>query len=100
MELAREVAWGQVPADDPLPHLLLEPRMLRATSRDGLLARIVDIPAALMSRPYPEKAVLRFEVVDSMASWNTGIWQMDATASPTSCNIRSQSPPSGPTLTT
>lgn len=77
MDLAREVIWHTVPADDPLPHLLLEPRMLRATVRDGLLARIIDVPAALMSRPYPEKAVLRFEVVDSMAPWNSGAWEMD-----------------------
>ena len=103
MELAHEVAWHAVPGDDPLPHLLLEPRMLRATSRDGLLARIVDVPAALMSRPYPERAVLRFEVVDSMASWNSGVWQLDTGSEPEVLQLSrgpSQSLPAAPTLTT
>lgn len=82
MELAKQVVWRAVPADDPLPHLLLEPRMLNATSRDGLLARIIDVPAALSARPYPEKALLRFEVIDDMCPWNAGKWEMDTGAEP------------------
>ncbi len=82
MELAREVIWGAAPADDPLPHLLLEPRMLNATARDGLLARIVDVPAALTSRPYPEQALLRFEVTDAMAPWNAGRWELETGREP------------------
>ncbi|HXH22005.1 MAG TPA: GNAT family N-acetyltransferase [Dehalococcoidia bacterium] len=100
MELAREVIWPAVPADDPLPHLLLEPRMLRASWRDGLLARVIDVPAALMSRPYPEKAVLRFEVADAMAPWNEGVWEMvtgpEAEVRPLTA---SASHPGAPTLT-
>jgi predicted acetyltransferase len=101
MELAYEVAWHTVPADDPLPHLLLEPRMLRATWRDGLLARVVDVPAALMSRPYPEKALLRFAVVDPMAPWNEGVWEMDTgPEAEVRLLTRSASNPGSPTLTT
>jgi predicted acetyltransferase len=51
--------------------------MLRATWRDGLLARIIDVAAALASRPYPEKALLRFEVQDDMAPWNSGRWEFE-----------------------
>jgi predicted acetyltransferase len=103
MELARDVTWQAAPADDPAPHLLLDPRMLRPTSHDGLLARIVDVPAALMSRPYPEQALLRFEVVDQMAPWNAGRWEMD---SGPEADVRllssnpSTSTPGSPTLTT
>jgi predicted acetyltransferase len=78
MELAREIIVGAAPADDPLPHLLLEPRMLRATARDGLLARIIDVEV-LTARQYDEEAVLRFEVVDEMCPWNAGRWQLEAT---------------------
>jgi predicted acetyltransferase len=103
MELAREVVWPTVPADDPAPHLLLDPRMLRATWRDGLYARIIDVPAALAARPYPEEAVLRFEVTDPMAPWNAGRWELvtgaEASVRPLSASP-SLSTPGSPTLTT
>ncbi len=102
MELAREVFWHNVPGDDPAPHLLLDPRMLHATGRDGLLARIIDIPAALMVRPYPEKAVLRFDVLDAMAPWNSGTWELDTGEGEASVAplTSSKSAPGLPTLTT
>ncbi|HEY7269743.1 MAG TPA: GNAT family N-acetyltransferase [Dehalococcoidia bacterium] len=103
MELAREVDWHAVPADDPAPHLLLDPRMLQPSSRDGLLARIIDVPAALTARPYPEEATLRFEVVDQMAPWNTGRWEL-STGAEAGVRSLSTSPstsaPGSPTLTT
>jgi predicted acetyltransferase len=77
MELAREVIFGAAPADDPLPHILLEPRMLRATARDGLLARIIDVEV-LTARNYDDEGVLRFELVDEMCPWNAGKWELDA----------------------
>jgi predicted acetyltransferase len=77
MELAREVIFGRMASDDPLPHLLLEPRMLRATARDGLLLRVIDLEV-LTARQYDDDAVLRFELVDKMCPWNAGRWQLDA----------------------
>jgi predicted acetyltransferase len=76
MRLARFVAWNQAPSDDPLPHILLEPRMLRATAHDGLLARIVDLPASFRARRYPATETLRFEVADPLCPWNAGRWQV------------------------
>ena len=52
MDLALEIAWMRVPVDDPLPHLLLEPRKLNLNSGDGLLARIVDVTGAAACRQY------------------------------------------------
>jgi predicted acetyltransferase len=75
-DLAREVVWPVLPPDDPLPHLLLEPRMLRATARDGILARIVDLPRALPQRRYTREAQLTFAVVDDLCPWNAGRWRM------------------------
>ncbi len=80
MDLVREVAWAKAPPDDPLPQLVLEPRMLRPRWSDGLLARIIDVPAALSSRPYPVESVLRFEVRDEMCPWNTGCYEMQTGA--------------------
>jgi predicted acetyltransferase len=76
-DLVHDVVWNSAPQDDPLPHLLLEPRMLHATAHDGLLARIIDVAGALTARPYPEETLLRFELVDEMAPWNGGRWQIE-----------------------
>ncbi len=78
-DLVREVSWGVVPVDDPLPHLLLEPRMLHATARDGILGRVVDVARALPSRPYEDTGILTFELQDEMAPWNAGRWRLETT---------------------
>jgi predicted acetyltransferase len=82
-DLARDVTWDNAPADDPLPHLLLEPRMLRATARDGILGRIVDLERALPVRPYGASGRLTFEVVDDMCPWNAGRWSLGTSGTET-----------------
>jgi predicted acetyltransferase len=75
LDLATRIEWSKAPPDDPLPHLLLEPRKLNLTSADGLLARIVDIEQALTLRPFMEQGELVFEVVDDLCPWNNGRWK-------------------------
>ena len=82
-DLVREVVWPVVPADDPLPHLVLEPRMLGLNARDGILGRIVDLPRALPQRPYGAEDTLTFEVLDDMCAWNAGRWQMETSGAET-----------------
>jgi predicted acetyltransferase len=76
MHLSNYVEWPTAPVDDPLPHLLNEPRMLRARARDGMMARIVDLAGSVAARPYPERARLRFELVDPLCPWNAGTWAL------------------------
>jgi predicted acetyltransferase len=76
MDLVSNVVWRHVPADDPLPHLLLEPRMLRKTSGDGLLGRIIDVERALPQRYYDEDGNLTFEITDDLCPWNQGRWKL------------------------
>jgi predicted acetyltransferase len=78
MDLVGSVVWRHVPDDDPLPHLLLEPRMLRQTSGDGLLARIIDVEKALPQRRYDEDGILSFEIKDELCPWNEGRWKLEA----------------------
>ncbi len=106
LDLVGEISWGRVPPDDPLPHLLLEPRMLQPSARDGLLARIIEVPAAMQARAYDPDvdAVLRFEVADDdMADWNNGRYEMQVSAREADvrriADGRSQSGPSAPVLT-
>lgn len=77
MDLATNIVWGRVPVDDPLPHLLLEPRMLRIASSDGLMGRIVDVEQALPKRCYDEEGTLIFEIIDELCPWNKGRWKLE-----------------------
>ncbi len=77
MDLVREISWIRVPTDDPLSHMLLEPRMLNSISSDGLLARIIDVEKALPKRLYPEEGKLTFEIIDEVCQWNNGKWKME-----------------------
>lgn len=76
IDLARRVTLRRVPTDDPAPHLFTEPRQLHATQRDGLMARIVDVGQALTQRRYDTAGSLTFEVLDEIAPWNAGRWEL------------------------
>jgi predicted acetyltransferase len=81
MKLAEEIIWDKVPPDDPLPHLLLEPRALNQTAMDGLLGRIVDVGKALTERGYNAEGALRFEIRgDEICPWNNGRWKLETAA--------------------
>jgi predicted acetyltransferase len=77
MDLVNDIFWLGAPPDDPLPHLLLEPRKLNVRCGDGFLARIVDVERALPLRKYSREAELTFEVVDDLCPWNRGGWKLD-----------------------
>jgi len=80
MDLVNNITWERVPCDDPLPHLLLEPRMLHTAANDGLLARIVDIEKALPKRGYREEGMLTFGILDDLCPWNRGRWRLEVSA--------------------
>jgi len=80
MDLANSIVWERVPTDDQLPHLLLEPRMLHITSRDGILARVVDVERALPQRRYHVEGTFTFEVIDDLCPWNRGRWKLETPA--------------------
>jgi predicted acetyltransferase len=79
MGVVTEINWAHVPSDDPLPHLLLEPRQLNIRSNDGLLARIVDLEAAISKRVYDYSAEIAFEVIDDICPWNNSRWAANIT---------------------
>ena len=67
----------QVPPDDPMPHLIMEPMGLNIKCTRGLLARIVDIEKAIPFRGYSESGELIFEIAgDDMCPWNNGTWRL------------------------
>ena len=72
-----EIRWDSAPADDPLPNMIVEPRLLNTSTSDGIMARFVTLEDALTQRPYPELADLRFELRDDFCEWNSGRWRLE-----------------------
>ena len=62
--------------DDPLRHLLADPRALHSRPFDGLWVRLVDVGRALSARRYPAPIDMVFEVRDPFCPWNDGRWHV------------------------
>jgi predicted acetyltransferase len=75
--MERVEAWDR-PVDEPLLHLLQEPRRLRATLHDTLWLRLVDLAGALRARRYANDDTVVFEVVDRFCPWNEGRYALEA----------------------
>lgn len=70
-------AWNR-PSDEPLVHMLREPRRLRARMSDNLWVRLVDVPRALAARHYAAPGRIVFEVTDPFCPWNEGRYALQA----------------------
>jgi len=70
-DLVGRIVWSNAPTDDPLIHLLEEPRMLHMQDHEGSWLRIVDAEQALCGRGYQQdgEVVLQIEG-DTIAPWN------------------------------
>lgn len=73
------------PVDDPIRHLLADPRRLRARLSDGLWIRLVDLERALAERSYCCAIDVVIEVRDPVCDWNTGRWQLTGDATGGQC---------------
>jgi predicted acetyltransferase len=76
LDLVRRVRYDMASADDPLRHLLRDPRALHTRSVDGLWVRLVDVGRALRARRYPAPVNLVLEVRDPFCPWNDGRWHL------------------------
>lgn len=85
LDLVQSVkAWGR-PADEPLLHLLAEPRRLRLTLKDGLWVRLVDVAAALAARSYAGVGRVALEVRDRFCAWNEGRYALETAPEGAAC---------------
>ena len=80
------------PMDDPLPWMLLDPRRLQRTVRDGVWLRVVDARAALEQRNYAEAGRLTLEVRDDLCDWNNGRLELEGSADGATCRATDSSP--------
>jgi predicted acetyltransferase len=79
-DLTTEFRLPMRPVDDPLLHLLADPRRVRARVTDGLWVRLVDVPSALAQRRYACPVDVVIEVTDESCGWNEGRWRLTAGA--------------------
>jgi predicted acetyltransferase len=75
--VARVEAWNR-PADEPLLHLLREPRRLRFSVADGLWLRLVDVVAAFEGRRYTADGRVVFGIDDPFRPETSGTYELVA----------------------
>lgn len=75
----RVEAWNR-PVDEPLLHLLQEPRRLGARIVDNLWVRPVNLAGALRARRYAYDGRVVFEVIDRFCPWNEGRYALETSA--------------------
>lgn len=84
-DLVSHVTAGGRPSDDPLIHLLAEPRRLGALWSDELWVRVVDVERALPARRYAAPVDVVIEVEDTLCPWNARRWRLTAGPSGAVC---------------
>ena len=76
LDLVRTMRAPSASPDEPLRHLLAEPRALQSRPVDALWVRLVDVGRALAARRYPAPIDLVVEVRDAFCPWNDGRWRL------------------------
>ncbi|MEU3167674.1 GNAT family N-acetyltransferase [Streptosporangium sp. NPDC006930] len=84
-DLVSHVLAPSRPSDDPLIHLLAEPRALHALWLDDLWIRVVDVERALPARRYSAPVDVVIEVEDTVCPWNARRWRLTADTSGARC---------------
>jgi predicted acetyltransferase len=77
IDLVGVIEGWKRPVDEPLLHMLVEPRALRFQIRDGTWLRLVDVAAALEARRYSHEGRVVIEVDDGFAPWNDGTYELE-----------------------
>jgi predicted acetyltransferase len=87
VDLTRTVHFWAGSWDEPIMHMVEEPRTLAGQQSDSLWLRITDVPAALRRRRYLIPVDLVLEVDDQLLPENAGRWrlQADGPSGPATC---------------
>jgi predicted acetyltransferase len=85
LDLTTTLTWYLAPADDPLPHMIVNAQDVRVRVADGLWVRLVDLPRALSERSYAKPFEVVLEVADEVCPWNAGRWALRWDGSTASC---------------
>jgi predicted acetyltransferase len=88
IDLTRTATYHFAAVDEPLLHLLDEPRSAGAVLNESLWVRLVDLPRALAARRYAAPVDVVIDVTDGLLAENAGRWRLtgdrhSATCTPT-----------------
>ena len=75
--------WGRV--DEPLLHMLEDPRRLVRRTQDTLWVRVVDVAKALAARRYPVEGRLVLRIRDPFCPWNDGTYALEGGPNGATC---------------
>lgn len=92
LDLVRTVRAPTASPDEPLRHLLAEPRALRSQPFDALWVRLVDVGRALAARRYPAPVELVLDVRDRFCPWNDGRWWLRGHPAGAACTPTDRDP--------
>jgi predicted acetyltransferase len=92
IDLVERVRAPDRPADDPLLRLVVEPRHLGYSLRDGMYLRLVDVPKALEARGYAGDGSIVLEVSDAFCPWNEGRHELTVTGGSATCRPAEREP--------
>ncbi|HWC31954.1 MAG TPA: GNAT family N-acetyltransferase [Actinomycetota bacterium] len=92
VDLVHTVRGENHPTDEPLFHMLREPRRLGFSLRDGLWLRLVDVPTALASRRYRAGGRLVVEVRDGFCPGNDGRFELEGDRDGATCRETDRDP--------
>jgi predicted acetyltransferase len=79
IDLVGHIKGWRTRVPQPLLLQLAEPRRLGLAVREGMLLRILDLPAALEGRGYDTAGTVTFEVSDELRPSNAGRWRLTVT---------------------
>jgi predicted acetyltransferase len=91
-DLVGEVKGWRRPVDEPLLHMLAEPRGLDLRVRDGTWLRVIEVESALAGRRYPVPGQLVLDVADDFCSWNAGRWLLEGGPDGVTCERTDREP--------
>lgn len=76
LDLMATVEAGNLALDDPLLHLLVNPRAALPGLADNVWVRVLDVPAALSARRYQAPVDVVLEVADALLPANARRWRL------------------------
>jgi predicted acetyltransferase len=85
VDLTRTTHYGYAAVDEPLQHLLDEPRQLGGRLNESLWVRLVDLPRALAARRYAAPVDVVLDVTDDLLGENTGRWRLTGDRNTAAC---------------
>ena len=92
VDLVRRLSYPTASPDEPLRHLVTDPRAVHLRAIDALWVRLVDVDRALSARRYPTPIDLVIEVRDDFCPWNAGRWRLSGHPAGGSCRRTDRDP--------